>query len=391
MDGRSGTMIMTVKYLTEAEKQESRSLWEEAFPEDSRSFTDYYYREKVKDNQILALVETAAGGALNPARTSANVRRSVAVQRAGAWRVEAMIQMNPYLLQVGKNRWNVDYLVGVATRKDRRRRGYMAMLLNKCLTDSREKQIPFTFLMPADEAIYRPFGFTYIFRQLKWEWKPGVEKKLKKQPLLPWIDRDEYHKRLAEVAEWMNTWMSRHYAIYAVRNAGYLYRLLQELESEEGTFDVYYEDDQIVGVRSEWGLNEREERLLYADEKYVSPVGEGKPAIMARIITPEKVMQAVSLRPEVSEGEINIRIHIEDPIIEENNRVWIWHVTPSGSRMERVYIDPMVRKSQLEKLDLELTITELTSWLFGYEVPEKAKAYDKYVKPLAKVFLDEIV
>ena len=68
-----------LKYLAAKEKILSRDLWEEAFPEDSKSFDDYYYREKTRDNRILAAVEDG--------------------------QVQAMVQMNPYLLQAGGRRW----------------------------------------------------------------------------------------------------------------------------------------------------------------------------------------------------------------------------------------------------------------------------------------------
>ena len=40
-----------IRYLTEEERRLSRDLWEEAFPEDSRSFDDYYFSEKIKENR----------------------------------------------------------------------------------------------------------------------------------------------------------------------------------------------------------------------------------------------------------------------------------------------------------------------------------------------------
>lgn len=48
---------MEVRYLDSSEKKRCRSLWEEAFPEDSASFVDYYMEEKTKDNRILVLEE----------------------------------------------------------------------------------------------------------------------------------------------------------------------------------------------------------------------------------------------------------------------------------------------------------------------------------------------
>lgn len=40
---------------------------------------------------------------------------------------------------------------------------------------------------------------------------------------------------------------------------------------------------------------------------------------------------------------------------------------------------------------LRLTITELTSWLFGYELPKAAEPWAELVQPLQGVFLDEVV
>ena len=39
-------MKPVIRYLEDGEKGKSRSLWEEAFPEDSREFDDYYFKGK---------------------------------------------------------------------------------------------------------------------------------------------------------------------------------------------------------------------------------------------------------------------------------------------------------------------------------------------------------
>ena len=46
-----------IRYLEAEEKGRTRALWNEAFPEDSVSFGDYYYKEKTKDNRILVCEE----------------------------------------------------------------------------------------------------------------------------------------------------------------------------------------------------------------------------------------------------------------------------------------------------------------------------------------------
>ena len=42
-----------IRYLEQEEKGRTREIWEEAFPDDSKSFVDYYYKEKMKDNRVL--------------------------------------------------------------------------------------------------------------------------------------------------------------------------------------------------------------------------------------------------------------------------------------------------------------------------------------------------
>lgn len=153
-------MEQEVRYLDDHEKIRSRNLWEEAFPEDSQSFDDYYFTEKVKDNRILVLENNG--------------------------QIDSMLHLNPYLLQVKDFRWRIDYIVGVATRADCRHRGYMRRLLGRMMADLRVENMPFCFLMPADEAIYRPFGFTYIYRKPQWKWKKTPERRSIKETAPVW-------------------------------------------------------------------------------------------------------------------------------------------------------------------------------------------------------------
>jgi predicted acetyltransferase len=419
-------MVMTVKYLSGTEKQESRSLWEEAFPEDSKSFGDYYYAEKVKDNRILAIVEGSEAASRENRRygveqrkifseqrpgtsvgqyhsgvpeaqsqelESAAVRQRAHVQRSGAWRVDAMIQLNPYQLHVDDLRWNVDYIVGVATRKDKRHRGYMSTLLSKMMTDMKKDQVPFCFLMPADPAIYRPFGFTYIFDQPKWKLDETKVGSLKRKPLIPESDSAEYKNRLKDAAEWLENWLKQQYQVYAVRDEDYIRRLAKEIVSENGYLDVLYEDDHIVGLQSAWGWDKQEQRLLYVKEKFRKKEDVSvKPAIMARIISPEVFVKAIRLKDSVKDADVKLQLQVEDPLIEENNRTWIWTLNHTGSKLERVYEDVFADpKTKKPEADLKLTITEMTEWLFGYRIPEQARAYTDEIAVLDKVFLDEVV
>ncbi len=341
----------------EEEKRQSRDLWVEAFPEDSKSFDDYYFNYKTEDNRILASVEPDG-------------------------RVVSMIHRNPYLLRVRRHTWQVDYLVGVSTRKEKRHQGYMRRLLVRMMADMRRERMPFCFLMPADEAIYRPFGFTYIYRQPQWRLSKEAETVVTRRTILP--SQDE--TLVAEVAAWMERWLCERYEMYAVRDEAYLRRLLKEIASENGSFDLLYDGGRLVGVASEWGWSEREQRLLYAEDCYMEEAAAPKPAIMARIISPDVFMKAVHLRKEGYLRELRIMLRLVDPLIPENDGMWIWELDRETSRLTKA-------KDMGGQMDAELTltITELTSWLCGYEAPAAVGAYAPLIDPVETIFLDEVV
>lgn len=352
-----------IRYLAEEEKPMCRELWEEAFPEDSKEFGDYYFGEKVKGNRILALA--GEGG------------------NAADCRIDAMVHLNPYRLMVRELSWEVDYLVGVATRREKRHRGYMRRLLLRMMEDMHQEQAPFCFLMPADEAIYLPFGFTYIFRQPRFSlgggWEPDV------QDVAAGAGGMSYGERLAALARWMEEWLGRRYQVYARRDEAYLRRLVDELASEGGTLEILSDGGAIAGAMAWWGREKREQRLLYGDRPYVDEAETpGKPAVMARIISPEAFMAAIRLKKGAGKKCV-IPLRIRDPLISANDGEWLWHLGEETSWLERG------GKGEGMLPGLDLTVAQLTSWMFGYEVPEAAKPYDGLVDTLQGVFLDEVV
>ena len=307
--------------------------------------------------------------------------------KPGSSRIVSMIHLNPYVVQAAGLRWQVDYLVGVATRKDRRHRGYMRRLLLRMMEDMRVEGMPFCFLMPADEAIYRPFGFTYIFRQPVVGLRDGG--KLREQEILAPGSKDGGQWTPDGMARWMNQWLESRYEVFAVRDGAYVRRLLLELASEDGSFRLLYDrdvPDTLVGMVSEWGLEKREQRLLYCEDSYVEEKAPARPAIMARIISPGEFVRAIRLEEACDREQVTIRLRLTDPLIAANDGWWLWHLGREDSWMERW-------DRGGEEPELFLTIEELTCWLFGYEEPEAVKTagLDGVVRTLRGVFLDEVV
>ena len=141
---------MEIRKLETEEKQNTKKLYEEVFSEDSKSFVDYYYEEKLKDNQIYAVEEDGE--------------------------IQAMLHLNPYELAVNGSKKDVNYIVAVATRESYRKRGYMAGLLKQALNDMYADGETFTFLMPASESIYLPFDFRTVCEQNRSYYDPEEER-----------------------------------------------------------------------------------------------------------------------------------------------------------------------------------------------------------------------
>ncbi|MDO4268469.1 MAG: GNAT family N-acetyltransferase [Eubacteriales bacterium] len=359
-----------IKYLTAEEKPCSRDLWEEAFPEESSSSDEYYFSEKLKSNRILAIVSGE-----NPLRA------------------ESMIHLNPYLMQVGNRRWRVDYLVGVATRRDKRHQGYMRRLLIRMMEDMRQERAPFCFLMPADAAIYRPFGFTYIFDQPQWRLADSAVADLRRRPV---------QEVLETAAVWMNRWMDTRYQVHTVRDCAYVRQLIKELASEAGTLEALYDGGSLVGIQGIWGQEKRTQRLLYGEASYIEEDKPARPAIMARIITPEEFVKVIRLKDTTETEELVIPLFLEDPLIPDNQGAWSWHLTREMSWLEPAEEAAGCKPQTVEAAKtsagtedasaengLRLTVTELTGWLFGYDIPEAARPWAEAVEPLEGVFIDE--
>ena len=256
-------------YLPEDEKERSRRLYKEAFPEDTEKFVDYYYTCKTRDNQILALEQDGE--------------------------LVSMVHLNPYTMIVNGFETPVNYIVAVATGKEYRHRGYMRLLLVRALQDMAARNMPFTFLMPASERIYAPFDFAWIC--------PYTE-------LSPRVERMD--------AAGQNRYLAARYQMFCKRDAVYLENLAAEKRAEEGE----------------------------------TPSGK-MPPYMARITDVSQMLRMVNTRQE---QKLYLKIH--DPIIQKNDGWFCWEAAPDLSRAEKLTQPP-------ERTDLELTVGELASMVFG--------------------------
>ena len=204
---------MIIRKLEQSEHIATRKLWEEIFPEDTKAFLDYYYYIKAAKNQIYVVEEDG--------------------------RICSMLQLNPYRIRLEDKSFPSEYIVAVATKKEYRSRGYMRALLNTVLERMHSEKVPFTFLMPAAEAIYRPYDFRYIYDQCMQEVKKDEtaddrnrESEPQKEGTLEFSDAGLWDAE--EMADFFEEHFSDSWQVYAQRDTAYYQTMILEQQSEKG-------------------------------------------------------------------------------------------------------------------------------------------------------------
>ncbi len=335
--------------------QELYDLWRECFG-DTKEYTDFYFSWKVKDNRIVSIYKQE--------------------------RLSSMLHLNPYEVKVRNKTERLNYIVGVATRPEDRRQGLMKLLLETTLNQMYEEQMPFTYLMPAAEAIYLPFGFRIVYNQVPWKQRllqTGYRIGRDADPNL--IDgsmkvirvTDDNEEAIAVLTAFTGQYLSQCYDIYADRSPYYYKRLIQEMESGKGGVLLCMREEEPVGYISymtDGGLGiaeciyqpEQEELFFNTvaskilDEVMPQPeaaeqtADHSTPSIMARIVD----FQAFTENLTAGE-EFTLTVKVEDPIIKANNGVYLLSFSEEGCKAARTQKEP----------DLAGDIAQLTRLFFG--------------------------
>lgn len=234
--------------LNEDEVSATRALYEEVFSEDSEAFVSYYYENKAPLNTAYVL-ETEQG------------------------EIVSMLHLTPYTMCVKSgDKWlrlPACYVVAVATRRDYRRRGCMARLLEAAVQHCIHLQIPYLFLMPADAAIYEPFGFSFCYE------RPEFYVNYKKEELpegMTVVDLKAADSSILRnmqnkaenitdnvkdcvcgendtvcLAEFANAWLYAHCDFFLQRSREYYVNLIKELGSQRGGISVFLWKGEIAG------------------------------------------------------------------------------------------------------------------------------------------------
>lgn len=265
---------MKLRKLQTEEHIRTRGLWEEIFTEDTPEFLDYYYSVKTKDNEIYVIED---GG-----------------------EIVSMLHLNPYQMRIQDKIYQTHYIVAVATDARYRKRGLMRQLLNHAMQVMTDRGEPFTFLMPASEAIYKPFGFEFVYEQKR-------EKVLGKKCEDSTLEIVEASGGDCQaIADFTNE-MLREYDVVTWRDTEYYKMILAEQLSENGGILVAKRDGKIEGVfcyakEAEFEIREPlfnnkailQHAIYHLTGNESEPIlctgygsEESKPIIMAKVLNPE--------------------------------------------------------------------------------------------------------
>lgn len=331
-------------------KEDIYHLWQECFG-DSKEYTDFYFKWKVKDNQILTIYKKDS--------------------------LCSMLHLNPYILSVREQQLPINYIVGVATQKDERRQGLMKILLEKALHQMYQENMPFTYLMPAAEAIYSPYDFRVVYEQKPWNkiMKATIQN-LREQHKNDYKDivvkplSIEDKDCIEELTTFCNDRLSKDYDIYVHRTPNYYERLIHEMKSGFGEVLVCYKGDQILGYLSymaedaiyitEMITNQKGKDTIlqalgaYFEDNIKKRLHEDKEhkttTIMVRIVDFRTFIKSIS-----ATEEMHIIMKVVDDIIQENNGIYQLNFTKEGCHVTTTTEEP----------EITLNIADVTRLFFG--------------------------
>ena len=369
---RLGMGITSGKAAKAVENQRARKLYEEIFDEDSPAFVDYYFRVKAAENEIF-VVE--------------NEKQEIL----------ATLHLNPYKMMFCGEKAKTNYIVAVATRADCRHQGMMRSLLQASLQEMYRREETFTWLMPAAEAIYRPFGFRFIYEKNKMTMTADVLRRAETdenwqihsdQEVSGDIFCEETKKEdLAELAYFAEKQLSKLAEVYTVHDIAYFEQRMQEVGCEGGSLILIRKEKEICGYflalkkdREAWEIvvedavqkkafpavlhwfEASEEKCTFTAfpqiwEQYAQ--SENVPAIMGRIVHLERFVCCLKIKKEQE-----WKIRLTDSLIPENNGYFIIKTGIEGGSLIRV--ENLSEKEK--KMFCSMDIGQLTEELFRLPV-----------------------
>lgn len=385
-DKHSGLTIQSepsvqIQQLGYKDNNLTRSIWENIFDEDSEEFVDFYYTYKTGNNIIWVAKEGD--------------------------NIIAMLQLNPYQIHLGYCIVPAHYIVGVATSESYRRKGFMRSLMLKAFRQMYDNKEPFTYLMPASEAYYKPFNFVTGYYQKSGYLGEAVSDNTELS------FKYAYEEDFKDLSKFCEQVLMEKYSVFINREEEYYQILKAQFEAENGGIILAYDSNVLVGcfmfgeydtievmepvcldaykaefnhfIKSVFKDTDKKIKLTaidFVNEAELIDI-ETKPAIMYRIIAFDifaRYIRAIE--------SVELTIRLTDEFIEENNGCFKLGIGTDDSELLIPEEEP----------EIELSIEELTYILFK-ELPQSVldRADESLIEKFNKIikftpsFLNEFV
>lgn len=197
-------------------------------------------------------------------------------------------------------------------------------------------------------------------------------------------------KDMLSLAHFVNARLCRQYGFFVIRSAAYYEEVQKRLLDSGGNLFQIMENGMRKGYfictdTAAGSIGEVVFDQTFDRECYLLTEKGKAPAVMARIVNMPEMLRHVA-----GNGNITIAIRLSDPVIAENDGLFLWYIGEEGSRMERVE-DPGAEKADDSSMRPEVTTTigAFTAFLFSYmKLKQNAKFDSIYLAGPA--FINEI-
>lgn len=346
---------MNIYYSDKTDTTALYDLWYNVF-HDSKKFCDYYFTHKLIDNTVLAIQDHGE--------------------------LVSQVHLNPYQITFANRNIASYYIVGVCTKENYRGKGLVRELITKGLNDLYNAQCEFAFLTTVDEDLYTRYHFRYV--SCCFEGK--LTKVRSKLNLInpPTLLNTLIYK---EFTDYYINKMLINYDGYILRDNDYISRIIKELECENGSIQIFYNNNKICGYIMlylyEDTIQIRElfyepcvlmdiiaylqnvisdtksiDFLLPCDlnlatlfQNYFVSTFKLKQYVMARLIYIKTFLEALTAKIPVQ-----ITIQITDSIVQQNNITLLWDISTTSSFITQTTLPA----------DVTMDIGDLTQWVLGY-------------------------
>lgn len=302
----------------------------------------------------------------------------------------AKLHLIPLEVYIGREKYKMGGIAGVATYPEYRRKGYVKELLQHTLKTMKDDGYSVSMLHPFSVPFYRQYGWELYTNRLvctlskhdlvRHEHVNGTVRRFQKEAHNEDIERvyEQFAKRydgmLVRSKDW---WMHSVYsdlyaAIYYTEHnepIGYMLYEIKDFkmkveefvplncEARSGLWNFICQHDSMLN-EVEIIVHEKEPLFYTLQEPRIKT--ETKPYFMARIVDVEKFLQQYSFASESAETEVIL--HISDSFADWNNKTV---VCKSG---EVVVLNKEEAK-QLQDKGLQVNINTLSAMLLGYKRP----------------------